>query len=166
MSERNKTILKVDFPKPGFGITQTHQVIRTEGLGTCVAVGGLYSDRSGSPGLFMTHRPDWDHAGQISALSALGLRDRGGEMFVFAKDPEQLGLYFVSIDRQRSQPYSKATEILVVRLATEFPDFVVSAIPYGVQEFSNLRSSVEIDLASGYLRTDRETRPLIMQSLN
>ncbi len=150
----NKDVFLVKYPDPGFGITNTHPIIRTEGLATCIATGGIFSNKTNESSLFMIHQPDYAHSSHISILQEI-LINSHGKLIVFAKIPDQLKPpYTVNIDLQNSETYAKALEIFLKNLKEGFPKFDINFLPYGSRKNPTLYSYAEIDLIQNLAITD------------
>lgn len=141
---------------PDSAITDRHEVIRTDSLATCIAVGGVVETRGSSPKLFISHKPDYEHTGQIQALEKLGLLGLQGDMFLFPRSPRTMpnGLYMVRPDGQSPLDYGVAADKLAAELAMRFSGFKVRTLFYADGRFPPQRSFAEISLQEGIARTD------------
>lgn len=151
MAETNSDLLIVNYPDPGYGITDSHNRIRTKGLSTCIAIGGITQDR-----LFIAHKPDYDHSGQIAALKRMGLEYSEGEMIVFARSPRTMrtGLYKVAPDGGIPMNYGDSITALTANLENHFPNFSVRTLFYADSKYPPHWSFAEIDRRGRVARTD------------
>lgn len=139
---------------PDHQITDRHRQIITDGLAGCIAVGGVVFS-SEKPQLFMSHKPDYDHRGQIEALSRMGLKTAEGRLFVFPKNPITVkGLYMVRPDGGKPINYSDAADSLEDVIRREFLGFEVHRLPYAEGRFPPHWSTVGISLADRRAFTD------------